>query len=1091
MHGMLKKKLLVFVVLATCVSLFAADSEVNLVPWPQSLTVTGGEMSLDGSSRIVYSDASLAALAQIVAEEVEEVTRWQLRTTQGTPVAGDIYLAYTADPSITGETYKVTVGTYASAEADNYNAVAMASVTIIQSLKVSFGNWSIPKMTVDDTPDSGYRGFMVDVARQKHSVKSLKELIDMCRLYKVRFMQIHFNDDQAYTLPSKAFPQLNSKSSYSYTLAEVTDLVEYADHRGVILIPEIETPAHASAMCRAMPDLFGDYGGVIRFCDTKVWDAMITIVNEACDMFKSAPYIHLGADEANIWGLPSHPEFQAAIDKYDVGDIEGLFNYYISHLDDAIKARGKKTIVWEGFNYGKTGNAKMDNDVIVMMFDNAKSPQAYIDYGYNVINASWNPMYIVDFKGQGFGMPANWIFQWDKSQFHGMFNYPKSWKRTKFNPLVHSDNVIGAQMCSWEMWDWREIPRTRFRIAPYADRIWNPSNKNDLAHFEKRYESTDSFLDYLLAEHQPPARPADVGASEGLNKDRIRVVWRDGGNYPRQYALYKNTVNDPSTAKLISDRFEKTETVYEDTDVISGKPYYYWVKAQNKWGWSDYSAVAQGKTGTARLAAAYESFNYPVGHDVDGLNGGDGFGSPWKLARSTGPVTIVDGSLYYPGVPSEGNAIKVDCTTEKHMLLSRTFSDDNGLNASDLWMSLMVKGEKVAPGGCLFTLNASPVIGKEPVNGIGIWYDTSVFMETNVTYFAVVYIDCRPGRDYMYLWVNPSVDQQPAIENADAHWELADIGVGNKIEFSISGGGLGKYIIDEIRIGSDFSDAIGVPQLDANAPKPNPVTWKAQPASKSRTSVEMTCATVSHANGVEYFFEEMTGNPGGDDSGWQSDPTYVDTGLKQGCTYTYRVKARNQSSANNQAHGSPPFSITPPNTMIGVNFGTDQHSSAMAGLSFDGLSSWTDASGPNGSGLSVKGSGGAVTCDWTANNTWSAGAKETPKDKLYVGYLDDPGDNATVTFKGLRAWLASISHKNYTVRVYRNTDSGTGFNDVKIISNGLVVDVVKFDGARPGGTHREVNDSNILSADSIVVDPEGNDGRGTISGVQIIAVPDE
>jgi len=177
---------------------------------------------LSGSSRIVYSDASLSNLAEVVAGEVEEVTRLKLKTERGAPSKGDIFLTYTDDPCIKGEKHRVRVVDYATAEAANYNAVAMASVTLIQAIKEADGSYTIQKMTVLDEPDAGYRGFMIDVARQQHSIKTLKELVDMCRLYKIRYMQIHFNDDQAYTLPSKAYSELNAASRFSYTLAEVT-----------------------------------------------------------------------------------------------------------------------------------------------------------------------------------------------------------------------------------------------------------------------------------------------------------------------------------------------------------------------------------------------------------------------------------------------------------------------------------------------------------------------------------------------------------------------------------------------------------------------------------------------------------------------------------------------------------------------------------------------------------------------------------------------------------------------------------------------------------------------------------------------------
>ncbi len=837
-------------------SAWAASPAVNLVPWPKSLSITGGEMALSGSSRIVYSDSSLSHLAEVVAGEIEEVTRLKVATLRGGPAAGDIYLKLTSDSAITGEKHKVTVGNYATAEAANYSAVAMASVTLIQAIMENNGAYSIAKMSIIDEPDAGYRGFMVDVARSYHSPKVLKELVDMCRLYKIRYMQIHLTDDQAFTFPSTAYPKLTNYSSYSYTPAELTDLVDYADRHGVTLIPEIETPAHATSFTNAMPELFASPGGgIVNFADPAVWYAMDTIINEVCDVFQSSPYIHLGADEANIWGLAAAPEFRAAIATHGVGDIEGLFNYYISRLDDTIKARGKSTLAWEGFNYGKTGNARMDPDISVMMFDNAKNPQAYLDAGHKVINASWNPMYIVGFEGRGFGCPAHWIFQWNRFLFHGFHNYPMTWARTRFNPPVSpTSDVIGAQMCSWEMWERREIPRVRFRIAPFADRIWIPDNPNDFAHFKTRYHATDVLLDYLLADHKPPAAPADTGASDGFHGNKIRIGWKDGGNYPRKYALYRNTTKNPATATLVSDSFPKTTTFYEDHNVTAGQTYYYWVKAWNKWGWSDFSAAAEGKTGRVSLAHAYEPFDYPAGTDINGQTGGTGFSSPWDHQKSSGPLTIIAGSLSYPGVPSEAGALKVNHTKDVASELTRHLSVNTGRDMSDVWMSFMVKGEKVALGWITADLNSSRRFGKHSYNGIGIHYDTSVFMEDGVTYFIVFHADCRPGNDTMYLWVNPPTDQKPSIDDYDAIWETSDIGTGDKLRFNLSGTGLGKYIIDEIRIGTTWEDAKGASRLDTDAPTPNPMKMHPKPVLQSASPVTSVFSEAPSANWEHSMF---------------------------------------------------------------------------------------------------------------------------------------------------------------------------------------------------------------------------------------------
>jgi hypothetical protein len=71
----------------------------------------------------------------------------------------------------------------------------------------------------------------------------------------------------------------------------------------------------------------------------------------------------------------------------------------------------------------------------------------------------------------------------------------------------------------------------------------------------------------------------------------------------------------------------------------------------------------------------------------------------------------------------------------------------------------------------------------------------------------------------------------------------------------------------------------------------------------------MTATTATDASGVEYYFTETSGNPGGDDSGWQDSPTYVDTGFLPGTQYTYTVTARDKSA--NQNTTAPSVAASP------------------------------------------------------------------------------------------------------------------------------------------------------------------------------------
>ncbi len=221
----------------------AADVRPALVPWPRTLKPGEGTLPLTAESRIVCQDPTLRPLANILAEEIQLVCGLQLAVAPGKPRHGDIVLAI--DPSLAKEAYRLDVADTASVAAGNYAAVALGTATLLQSLAVRGGEVGLPRMSLQDEPPAEFRGLMIDVARKYHSIESLKDLVELCRLYKVRYLQLHLTDDQAFTFPSRAYPKLNEKPQHGgkcYTIEMLRDLVAYADARGVTIIPEYEVP---------------------------------------------------------------------------------------------------------------------------------------------------------------------------------------------------------------------------------------------------------------------------------------------------------------------------------------------------------------------------------------------------------------------------------------------------------------------------------------------------------------------------------------------------------------------------------------------------------------------------------------------------------------------------------------------------------------------------------------------------------------------------------------------------------------------------------------------------------------------------------
>ncbi|MCY2930628.1 MAG: beta-N-acetylhexosaminidase [Planctomycetota bacterium] len=454
-----------------------------IIPAPRSCALTGGALTLTAKSRIVAGKAELMPLAKILAAEIKQLAGLALEASEKSGGAGDIEL--TLDSGLKDEAYRIEVGKRATVTAGTPAAVALASTTLLQSLSPGEGGVVIPRMTVQDAPAVGYRGLMIDCARQWHSIGVLKQMVILCRWYKVRYLQLHLSDDERFTFPSTAFPQLATKDQH-YSLADLRDLETFARDRGVTIVPEIDVPGHATAMVKAQA--FGGGGNVIGAGREETYKALDTLMGELCDVFRSTPYIHIGGDEVNK-GAWNTPEAAAYMTAHKLADTEELYRHFIVRMNEIVKKHGRKTIVWEGF--AKTGKVEIPKDITVMAYEIAYyQPDELVKDGYNIVNASWTPLYVVN---------AN-CREPEEIYSCNLFRF-KKFKAPAADPGVNlppTPKVLGAQMCAWEQPELQELPSLRHRLAAMSERAWNPDAGRAFADFSQRLRAADAGVSLLM-----------------------------------------------------------------------------------------------------------------------------------------------------------------------------------------------------------------------------------------------------------------------------------------------------------------------------------------------------------------------------------------------------------------------------------------------------------------------------------------------------------------------------------------------------------------------------------------------------------------
>ena len=277
--------------------------------------------------------------------------------------------------------------------------------TLIAALDHSKGH-RLQNCFVIDWPDFGYRGVMLDIARN-FVIKpaDFKRTIDLLSYYKINTIQFHFTDDEGWRLEIPGFPELTQVAARRgatldekgylaqifdgngnpddlsqcangyYTRAEFIDLLKYARAHGVRVIPEIETPGHARAAIVAMKNramsnptaeqfrLWDDknesvftsaqsyHDNVLNVASDDVYRFIDRVVEELQKMYKEAglklEIVHLGGDEVpnNAWS--KSPDVQALMQREGLKTQHEVSEYYIKRISQLLAARKIRIEGWQ------------------------------------------------------------------------------------------------------------------------------------------------------------------------------------------------------------------------------------------------------------------------------------------------------------------------------------------------------------------------------------------------------------------------------------------------------------------------------------------------------------------------------------------------------------------------------------------------------------------------------------------------------------------------------------------------------------------------------------------------------------------------
>lgn len=248
-------------------------AELCVIPKPNSLQRFNGEFVVSSSSQISLQSDLAARAAHWLDKELYNLHGFTLNA------VGHSDIVYRNNPMLDEGRYHLNIDAQGiKIEVGSHSGFMHASATLLQLAQAQHGRLSFPQVKIADAPRFKYRGMMLDCARHFHSLEQVKRVINQLAHYKFNVFHWHLTDDEGWRIEIKRLPQLTEvgawrgmdevlEPQYSlltqrhggfYTQDEIRSVIEYANNRGITVIPEIDVPGHSRAAIKALPEWLVD-----------------------------------------------------------------------------------------------------------------------------------------------------------------------------------------------------------------------------------------------------------------------------------------------------------------------------------------------------------------------------------------------------------------------------------------------------------------------------------------------------------------------------------------------------------------------------------------------------------------------------------------------------------------------------------------------------------------------------------------------------------------------------------------------------------------------------------------------------------------
>ena len=252
-----------------------------IIPTPSEITILDGESALKSEYK-VFVDESLNLDINTVKSLFAENFNIDIKNSKDF----DISVQYI--DNLLEESYKLSIDENKISIEASGRAGALYGLQSLKQLFLasSLENNMLKHMNINDSPRFSYRGMLLDISRNFYGPDKIKQILDYLSFFKINHLDFRLTDDEGWRLEipgleeltevgsKRAYtkdefeslipmygsgPDINSTGSGYLSRVDFIEILQYADHRNIKIIPQISYPSHMRSAIISMDVRYQKY----------------------------------------------------------------------------------------------------------------------------------------------------------------------------------------------------------------------------------------------------------------------------------------------------------------------------------------------------------------------------------------------------------------------------------------------------------------------------------------------------------------------------------------------------------------------------------------------------------------------------------------------------------------------------------------------------------------------------------------------------------------------------------------------------------------------------------------------------------------